>query len=112
MVTCSLCCIALARVSDADTDRIIVGAFPGALQRPHAAHHQMMDSVCKLAVSGIFFKVHTTCHVGSCSVDLHGILSEHVTDERTNPGDGLSNLRDAALAAQRTGVELSSGNIL
>lgn len=31
-----------ANVSDANTDRIIVGAFPGALQRPHTAHHQMI----------------------------------------------------------------------
>lgn len=31
-----------ANVSDANTDRMIVGAFPGALQRPHTAHHQMI----------------------------------------------------------------------
>lgn len=39
---CSLCYIALASVSDADTDRIIVGAFSGTLQRHHTAHRQMI----------------------------------------------------------------------
>lgn len=96
---CSLCYIALASVSDADTDRIIVGAFSGTLQRHHTAHRQMInDSELDAQRIQICFKFPSRIFLSRPARDC-----VRACDEGANKSvDGPSKLRNATLARSRT----------